>query len=61
MVPPVPIPNTAVKRIISEDSWRVAACENSPLPGLLLTKEGYDVSFEEVKFLLNRNQKELTT
>ena len=31
-VPPVPIPNTEVKPVRAEDSWREAACENRSLP-----------------------------
>ena len=31
-VPPVPIPNTEVKLIGAEDTWRVAAWENRSVP-----------------------------
>ena len=33
-VPPVPIPNTAVKLISVEDTWRVTARENRAVPTL---------------------------
>ena len=31
-VPPVPIPNTVVKLIRAEDTWRVTAWENRSVP-----------------------------
>lgn len=31
-VPPVPIPNTAVKLIGAEDTWRAASWENRSMP-----------------------------
>ena len=33
-VPPVPIPNTVVKLICAEDTWREAARENRSSPAL---------------------------
>ena len=34
-VPPVPIPNTEVKLIGAEDTWRAAAWENRKMPTLI--------------------------
>ena len=39
MDPPVPIPNTDVKRASSKDTWRVTAWKNSPLPGFTLNQK----------------------
>ncbi len=36
MAPPVPIPNTVVKRASSENTWWVTAWEDSPMPELYL-------------------------
>ena len=35
-VPPVPIPNTEVKLISAEDTWREAAWENRAVPALYI-------------------------
>ena len=36
-VTPVPIPNTVVKLLCAEDTWRVTARENMSLPALIKT------------------------
>ena len=45
-VPPVPIPNTAVKLSCAEDTWREAAWENRALPALI--KNGHSAVFYTV-------------
>ena len=47
--PPVPIPNTVVKLIYAEDTWRVTARENRSSPALYLSipvslRESIDLS-----------------
>ena len=40
-VPPVPIPNTEVKLICAEDTWREAAWENRAVPAYIFLTSIY--------------------
>ena len=39
--PPVPIPNTEVKRLSADDTWGATLWENRPLPGCFSLSAAY--------------------
>ena len=42
---PVPIPNTKVKTVSSDNTWWVTAWEDSPVPGVMKPTRDYLVGF----------------
>jgi hypothetical protein len=56
MAPLRPIPNSVVKRYCGEDSWGVAPCENSSMPGLYFSNKKIPSNVLEGIFLLEKGK-----
>ena len=57
-VPPVPIPNTVVKLLSVEDTWRATARENRTLPE---QSNGRSSLTSSVMYIFSKNEKTKTT
>ena len=53
-VPPVPIPNTEVKLISAEDTWRVTAWENRAVPAQLKSTRTKEEPFPLFLHIFNK-------